>query len=728
MEKEKIMVKSPWKLIGRLFFFFLIPIILFAEVSGPSHSMMHKMELLVLQLGVIIFVAKGMSILFEKMKIPGVVGELTAGIIIGPYLLGGIPLPGFEYGLFGTFLALNPEATLPVSSELYGIATIASVLLLFMVGLETNFSLFLRLSATGLIVGISGVVVSFLMGVWVGMLLLDLPFLHPETLFLGVISTATSVGITGRILTERRKMDTPEGVTILAAAVIDDVLGIVLLAVILGMIPVLNDSGQSLHWGNVVRLGAEAVGVWLLFTTLGLALSKQTGNFLKIFKGINVPAVMAFGLALLMAGVFEKAGLAMIIGAYVMGLSLSKTDLNYVIQESLKSLYLFAVPVFFVVSGMMVDLSVLSSRTIIFLGLVYTLGAILSKVLGCGIPLLFRKFNLLGALRVGFGMAPRAEVALIIAGVGLSDGLISRDVFGMVIFMTMLTTISTPPLVDYLFKKEKKGTTEELLPTESVVTEFPLPSLETVEFVSAKSLQLFRDEGFFINQMEMRYKYYHIRKNDISITMICKPNGIYFESSPDDTHYVKTLMYESFVELNEIINDLKDITRPEFLKNDFIEGNDDRWVDLRRVLDPGCIRLNLKGSTKREIIEELVDILDSQYQITEKKAVFDAVWEREVSISTGMKNGLAIPHARTDHVGTITLAVGIHRKGVNFDSLDGEPSRVFVLLLSPKHKTVPHIQILAHIAAVMSKKNAIRKILDCKTPQAVYQYLTESEE
>jgi fructose-specific phosphotransferase system IIA component len=559
------------------------------------------------------------------------------------------------------------------------------------------------------------------------MLLLDLPFLHPETLFLGVISTATSVGITGRILTERRKMDTPEGVTILAAAVIDDVLGIVLLAVILGMIPVLNDSGQTVNWGYVLRLGAEAIGVWLLFTILGLVLSKRISNFLKIFKGINVPAIMAFGLALLLAGIFEKAGLAMIIGAYVMGLSLSKTDLNYVIQESLKSLYLFAVPVFFVVSGMMVDLSVFSSRTIIFLGLIYTLGAILAKILGCGIPLLFRKFNLLGALRVGFGMAPRAEVALIIAGIGLSTGLLSRDVFGMVIFMSMLTTVSTPPILDSLFKKEKMGTTEELLPAESVVTEFSLPTLETVEFVSAKSLQLFRDEGFFINQMEMGHKYYHIRKNDIFITMICKPNGIYFESSPDDTHYVKTLMYESFVELNEIINDLKDITKPESLKNDFMEGKDDKRVDLRRVLDPGCIRLNLRGSSKKEIIEELVDILDSQYQITDKKGVFEAVWEREQSFSTGMKNGLAIPHARTDNVGAITLAVGIHRKGVNFESLDGEPSRVFVLLLSPKHKTVPHIQILAHIAAVMSKEDAVRKILDCKTPQAVYQFLTESE-
>lgn len=709
-----------------MIFILLFPVAIIAEPSGQSSSVMFKMEVLVLQLGVIIFAARGMSILFEKLNIPGVVGELMAGIIIGPFLLGGIPFPGYENGLFGNFLASNPEATLPVSPELYGIATIASVLLLFMVGLETNFSLFLRMSATGIIVGIAGVVVSFFVGAWIGVLLLDLPFLHPEVLFLGVISTATSVGITGRILTERRKMDSPEGVTILAAAVIDDVLGIVLLAVILGLVPVLSEPGMSVDWVYISRLGLKAIGVWLIFSLLGLAFSRQISNFLKYFKGINVPAVMAFGLALLLAGIFEKAGLAMIIGAYVMGLSLSKTDLNYVIQESLKSLYLFAVPVFFVVSGMMVDVRVFGSKTVIFMGFIYTIGAVLAKVLGCGVPLFFRKFNLLGALRVGFGMAPRAEVALIIAGIGLSAGIMSRDVFGMVIFMSMLTTVTTPPILDSLFKKEKQGTTVDLLPAESDITEFSLPSPEIVEFVSAKSLQLFRDEGFFINQIEMGHKYYHIRKNDIFITMICKPNGIYFDTFPDDTHYVKALMYESFVELNEIINDLKDVTRPESLKNDFMEGKDDKRIDLKRVLDPGCIRLNLKQNDKKSIIEELVDILDSQYQIYDRKSVFDAVWERELSFSTGMKNGFAIPHARTDQVENITLAVGIHRKGINFQSLDGEPSRIFVLLLSPKSKTVPHIQILSHIAVIMSKEKAIERILSCKTPQEVYRFFTES--
>ncbi len=704
-----------------------LPSVIHAEVSRSPNTLMHQMQNLVLQLGVILFAARGMGVLFEKLKLPSVMGELSVGILLSPYLLGGIPLPGFEYGLFGSFLQANPGAAIPVSPELYGIATIASILLLFMVGLETNFSLFLRLTTTGLIVGLSGVLFSFALGAMAGVWLLNLPLMHPITLFLGVISTATSVGITGRILTEHKKMDSPEGVTILAAAVIDDVLGIVLLTIIIAMSAALLGDSEAIDWGHISYIGVKAIAVWLIFTVLGLVFARHISSFLKIFKGIKVPAVMAFGLALLLAGIFEKAGLAMIIGAYVMGLSLSKTDLNYVIQESLKSLYLFAVPVFFVVSGMMVDVRVFFSGAIFFPGLIYTAGAILAKTVGCGVPLLFRRFNLTGAMRVGLGMVPRGEVALIIAGIGLGAGFLNADVFGMVILMTLITTLTAPSLLNLSLKSDKRGTVEDLLPAESVITEFPLPSAETVEFVSAKSLQLFRDEGFFINQMELEHKYYQIRKNDIFITMICRPDGIFFETSPEDTHYVKTLMYESFVELHEIVKKIKDITRPETLKSGFAEGEDDKRINLKRVLDPGCIRLNLRGTTKMGVIEELVDILDSQYQIMDRKAVFDAVWEREQSFSTGMKNGLAIPHARTDQVEAITMAVGIHRKGVNFDSLDGEACRVFVLLLSPKHKTVPHIQILSHIAAIMSKENAVQNLLDCKTPQAVYKYLTESE-
>ena len=716
------------KSLTKILVLLIFPILLFSASGKESYSLMNQMQILVIQLGVILFVARGFSMLFQKIKLPGVMGELIGGIVIGPFLLGGIPLPGFEYGLFGTYLHYFPHAAVPVQPELYGIAVVASILLLFMVGLETNVSLFLRLTGTGLIVGICGVTFSFIIGSLTGAWLLDFPFMHPKILFLGVISTATSVGITGRILTERKKMDSPEGVTILAGAVIDDVLGIILLTAILGISSAYMSEQSAIEWGGVFITVIKAIVVWLVFTVLGLVFAQRISSFLKVFKGLKVPSVMAFGLALILAGIFEKAGLAMIIGAYVMGLSLSRTDLNYVVQESLKSLYLFAVPVFFVVSGMMVDIRVLASKPTLILGLLYTTGAIISKLAGCGIPVLFRGFSPTGALRVGLGMIPRGEVSLIIAGIGLSAGILSADIFGMVIFMTLLTTFIGPVLLNKSLKSQKKSTVKDIMPSETLITEFPLPSPEIVEFVASKSVQLFKEEGFFINQIVLEHKLYQIRKNDIFITMICKSEGLFFETSLNDIRYIKTLMYESFVQIRDIMDGLKAITKPESLKKDFVEGVEDKRIDLKRVLDPGCIRLNLKQNDKKSIIEELVDILDSQYQIYNRKSVFNAVWERELSFSTGMKNGFAIPHARTDQVESITLAVGINRKGVDFQSLDGEPTRVFVLLLSPKSKTVPHIQILSHIAAVMSKENATERILSCKTPHEVYYFFTESGE
>ena len=208
-------------------------------------TIVQQISILALQLGVIIFAARLCGDLAKKINMPPVLGELLAGVIVGPCLLGGIPLPfhGMERGLFGYLTSVTVAgegvagtATLTnvtfqsYHSMLYAFATIGSVLLLFISGLETDLRMFIRYSLAGTLVGIGGVVFSFAFGAGIGVFMLGLPLMHPCTLFLGILSTATSVGITARILSEQKKIDTPEGVTTLAAAVIDDVLGIICLA------------------------------------------------------------------------------------------------------------------------------------------------------------------------------------------------------------------------------------------------------------------------------------------------------------------------------------------------------------------------------------------------------------------------------------------------------------------------------------------------------------------
>ena len=393
-----------------------------------------EMMFLVLQIGVIIFAAKLGGMLASLVRLPSILGELAAGIVIGPWALGGI---GFGSGLFAQGLfhgaALRDIASSTgvafdaASPALYGIATLASVILLFLSGLETNLKMFLKYSFVGSMVGMGGVIVSFVFGDLCAVYLLPeffehfaylkgLPLAEAMTreapLYMGIMSTATSVGITARILSERKKMDSEEGTTIMAGAVIDDVLGLIVLAIGNGIIAANARGGAAgadgMDWGEIGLVAAKAFGVWLGATAIGVFAARKISDFLKkAFRSPVVIATMAFGLSLVLAGFFEFMGLAMIIGAYVMGLALSRTDLKHMIQETLSPVYTFLVPVFFCVMGMMVDISSLCSKPVLVFGAVYTAFAVAAKVVGCMLPATCCGFNLLGGLRIGAGMVPR---------------------------------------------------------------------------------------------------------------------------------------------------------------------------------------------------------------------------------------------------------------------------------------------------------------------------------
>ena len=363
-----------------------------------------EMMFLVLQIGIILFAAKIGGSIATLLKMPSILGELGAGILIGPWALGGIGFcPDLFGGLFkdGLFhgAALRAfqakghmyDATSPA---LYGIATLASIILLFLSGLETNLKMFLRYSFVGSMVGLGGVIFSFVLGDWCAVQFLPMFFPNVEwiqalkamplsqammqagPLYMGIMSTATSVGITARILSERKKMDSEEGVTIMAGAVIDDVLGLIVLAIGNGIIAA-NESAkasgvaaQGVNWGKIGMVAVQAFGVWLGGTIIGVVCARKISWLLKLVKDPKVIGTLAFGLSMILAGFFESMGLAMIIGAYVMGLSLSRTDLKHLIQENLEPVYTFLVPIFFCVMGMMVDMSALCSKPVLYFGAV----------------------------------------------------------------------------------------------------------------------------------------------------------------------------------------------------------------------------------------------------------------------------------------------------------------------------------------------------------------------
>jgi len=693
-----------------------------AATHAEGGNMTHRMMMLVIQLGLLLFCAKLGNILFEKLKLPGVLGELASGIVVGPYLLGSLALPGFSQGLFPLY-----SASFPVSPELYGFCTVASIVLLFMVGLETDIKLFMRYSVAGSLVGVGGVLGSFLvgdlMGVWLLPTLMDAPvtMLSPACIFLGIMSTATSVGITARILSEKRSLESPEGVTILAGAVIDDVLGIVLLAVGLGVIAASGASSDGIAWGNIGMIAFKAIGIWLAATIVGLLAARWISSMLKGFRDHTSIAIMALGLALILSGLFEEAKLAMIIGAYVMGLSLSRTDISHLIRENLHVVYALLVPIFFAVMGMLVNVQLLTSSKVLIFGLIYTVGAIIAKVVGCALPALCCGFNMRGAMRIGFGMLPRGEVALIIAGIGLAAGLLTPEVFGVGVMMTLITTLLAPPALVAMLKSPRTGLRRPGKQQEISPIEFTFPSVDTAELLATKLTDAFRREGFFVHTLNHEENIIQLRKDRMVIGFRRNRNTIIFECDDTERTFVNTAMLEVLAEFEQTISELRrPVDRQAIARS--IQPHDEAETQkrptMKAYLSNTLITAELQANSKAGVIAELIDMLSAQGLLKDSEEVQRAVMSREEIMSTGMQDGIAIPHARTDATDRLLCAVGIKAEGLDFASLDGEPSRIFVLTLSPKSSAAPHMQFMATVSNCLDKYGREAMLL-CRTPTEI---------
>lgn len=537
-----------------------------AEASG--HNITHMMMLLIIQLAVIIIFAKVGGYLFQRfLKMPSVLGELASGMLIGPYAWGGrIDIPGVG-------ILFAEHAGFAASAELYGIATLASIILLFLAGLETDLAAFLRYSVVGSMVGLGGLVAAFLLGdlcavLWPGNGIDS--FMDPAALFLGVISVATSVGITARILAEKRKMASPEGVTILAGAVFDDVFGIVTLAIVMGMAKV-SIGGGEINWIEIGIIAAKAIGFFVVVTSLGLVFARKITGAIKQFKSREMMVSTCFGLALLLAGLAEMAGLAMIIGAYIMGLALSRTDLSHEIEHHLQGVYNIMVPIFFCVMGMMVDFSAM--KPVLVFGSVYSLLAVGAKVAGCGLPALLMKFNLRGAMRIGLGMLPRGEVALIVAGIGLASGIIDQGIFGVAIMMTVITTMLAPPLLVKSFeggsglRKEMVGGSEDI---ETITLEFP--SRDITEFLLNRFVRALQAEEFFVHNLHTDQPTYRVLKDDIAFTLVLDENRLQVNVPSANQHIARMILLEELLSLSDLLESTKQMKGLDEMGTDLISG------------------------------------------------------------------------------------------------------------------------------------------------------------
>ena len=732
-----------------------------------------EMMFLVLQIGIIIFAAKVGGAIASMMKLPSILGELAAGIVIGPWALGGIGFcPDMFNGLFkdGLFhgaalreMAAHGHTFDATSPALYGIATLASIILLFLSGLETNLKMFLKYSFVGSMVGVGGVLVSFAFGDLCAVWLLpqffetfadlkSMPLAQAITqaapLYMGIMSTATSVGITARILSEKKKMDSEEGTTIMAGAVIDDVLGLIVLAIGNGIIAANvgakaaaeGAAAGGMDWGNIGLVALKAFGVWLGATAIGVLAARYIAKFLKrCFKSPVVIATIAFGLALVLAGFVEVMGLAMIIGAYVMGLALSRTDLKHPITEMLTPVYTFLVPVFFCAMGMMVDMSALCSKPVLIFGGIYTALAVLAKVLGCMIPSMCCGFNFLGGLRIGAGMVPRGEVALIIAGIGLSAGYLTQEIFGIGILMTLVTTVVAPPALVGLFAPKAKGVRHPK-PSKDGSREvmFALANDDMAELVMAKILMELRTEGFFVTCLSQEDQIWEIALDDIELSIRRHGYKIRFTCTPAEEAIVMTAWMEVASQMNDLARAIAKPIRKEDIEQMITntEAAKRGHEGVGRYLQGFVMLPGFKAASKQEAVEKMVAEIAkaSPHHVTDAAAAVAAVLRREESMPTGLDHGIAVPHGRDASVRGIAGAVAIvDNSGTaggcipDYETIDKSQVQIIVLTLANDQAQTPYLQLMSFISRALRADNGAERLAACKSPDEMRRFFRHAK-
>ena len=371
---------------------------------------------------IMLVAAKAMAEVFERLRQPAVVGEILAGIIIGPSLLD---------------LAAPSEIT-------NTLAEIGVIFLLFTVGLETKPASIFRVGKSAAVVAVLGVILPFVGG-WLVMKARG--GTSVEALFVGTAMVATSVGITARVLSNLGLLEAPTSRIILGAAVIDDILGLLVLAVV-----------SSLAAGAVdyAALGATAVlaiGFTAFVALVGApALTRLAPHIerLRINESFFVAGlVLCLGLSVAAAYI----GVAAIIGAFLAGMALAEaTESNHAMHKQTSGVMEFLVPFFLVNIGMQLRLDIFRDASVIALAVIVTLVAVVTKLVGCGAGVWGMGWR--RAAQVGMGMAPRGEVGIVVAQIGLSLGVIGAELFGIVLFMAVATTLLAPPFLKMLFAPE----------------------------------------------------------------------------------------------------------------------------------------------------------------------------------------------------------------------------------------------------------------------------------
>ncbi|MDD4101976.1 MAG: cation:proton antiporter [Kiritimatiellae bacterium] len=683
----------------------------------------------ILQVGVLVFAAKMGGCLFSRWRLPRLLGELAAGVVIGPHLLGGLAVPLFPGGLmsdaFDFFGAQSPVA---------GIVTISLLVFFFLTGLDTDIRHLRQAPKVSIAVSLGGSLLCFLFALAIlvrGIGLNIAPSWHwltPQALLVSTAVSVTSLGMLAKMLAESRRLESPAGTVALTSATADTAAGLFMFTVFSGMLAEAASGAAltvSLMFGMAIR---TVIGVGLVFLC-GFPIARFVNNLALRDKNFTSAFAVSAACLLIAGGVMGIMGLSVITGAYVMGLVFSTTDLRHEIRERLDFVSVVLIPACFTVAGMQIDPRVLGDPAVLIGALLFVAGTVLSKAAGCALPAFVSGLDALGYLRVSLATLPRGEISMsLLVAVMLMTPLPPALLLSAVL-LVVLTCTAGPTLADRGFAKNGSGTRRPLSVTDTVKIAFRFPRHQAALLMTKRAVEIFEDDGFYAQRLNRYQILYRISRESQVIHLKSQEGEVVFECSERERPLVNAVMMELSSGLEQSLRELQKpfddvLLRKNMQQSESVVDAAPAIAILKNRFTRGTLKPRLLATTKQGAISELVSLLYDNGLVMDRERAVQAVYEREQGLSTGLEFGVAIPHARTDAVARLVCAIGLKKEGLNFDAVDGCPTRIVVLVLAPDNAATPQLQLIAHLCRMLDERGRAA-LLACDTADDMLAMLTD---
>ncbi|HEY7733779.1 MAG TPA: cation:proton antiporter [Nitrososphaera sp.] len=395
----------------------------------------------IISLGILLFAAKLMAELFHRIKLPIVLGELSAGIIVGPFALGGLYL-------------VDGEPFVNLSETVRHVGEIAAIVILFIAGLHITPREFLKGGPAAFTVGSIGVIIPFFVGYY-AFIAFGVDAL--QATLIATALTATSIAISIQVLTELGRIHAPEARLILGAAIVDDILAIAVLSVVTTMVQTGNLAPDLVE---ITLLILYILGIFAALLIATIFIIPRVLHVERLWKSKGSVEGITTASFFAAAGIAAAVGLSPIVGAFAVGMAVASTRVIKQMEGYVSKLEIIFAPLFFAIIGAQVDLRGINVNVLYLAGIIIAV-AIGTKLAGCGLPAIIFLKNKGKAMKVGIGMISRGEVGLIVAGVGVSSGALTNDIYTTVIIMVALTTIITPVWLKVAYRKDPPEPLEE---------------------------------------------------------------------------------------------------------------------------------------------------------------------------------------------------------------------------------------------------------------------------